>query len=294
MSQRPGPSVRGKALGLGAVALLLWLAGSAVFRGGPDQKPGPLAPGIAARPPGTAALIERLRRTTLRNGDEIYRRLDLGDASFFDAPEVRRWHSSRRGNTEVCAVGFVDPDRVDYRLRTFPDRESALAEGYAITHRDHCGSCSSLWNLAVYLEHPDLTSPVRNCARRWTAGGVKACLMEEIGFEEHCAATWGQERPAHQASLSRALHRALRSLERADGRHPRPEHRRRREPESLSGVRRARLRPGFPVRGGTDAAEFRPDLGHHAAPGGDLPGRSHALLPLAGGIARSRVPRVSR
>lgn len=192
MSQRPGPSVRGKALGLGAAALLLWLAGSAVFRGAPDQKPGPLAPGIAARPPGTAALIERLRRTTLRNGDEIYRRLDLGDASFFDAAEVRRWYSSRRGNAEVCAVGFVDPDRVDYRLRTFPDRESALAEGYAITHRDHCGTCSSLRNLAVYLEHSDLTSPVRNCARRWTAGGVKACLMEEIRFEEHCGATWAR------------------------------------------------------------------------------------------------------
>ena len=192
MSQRPGPSVKGKALGLGVAALLLWLAGSAVFRGGPDSKPGPLAPGIAARPPGTASLIERLRRTTLRNGDEMYRRLDLGDASFFDAPEVRRWHSSRRGNAEVCAVGFVDPDRVDYRLRTFPDRESALAEGYAITHRDHCGTCSSLRNLAVYLEHPDLTSPVRNCARRWTAGGVKACLMEELGFEERCAATWAR------------------------------------------------------------------------------------------------------
>ena len=188
MSQRPGPSVKAKALGLGAAVLLLWLAGSTVFRGGTDPKPGAVSPGVGARPPGAAVLIEQLRRTRLLNGEEIYRQRDLGDGAFFDAPKVRRWHSSRR--TEVCAVGFVDPDRVDYRLRTFPDRESALAEGYVVTHRDHCGTCSSLRNLAVYLAQPNLTSPARTCARPWTAGGVKACLMEAIGFEERCAETW--------------------------------------------------------------------------------------------------------
>ena len=73
----------------------------------------------------------------------------------------------RGAGTPKCArSGFVDPDRVDYRLRTFPDRESALAEGYVITHRDHCGACSSLRNLAVYLANtgsdlpgPDLRPP---------------------------------------------------------------------------------------------------------------------------------------
>ena len=192
ISRRPGLLVPGKALGLGAAVLLLWLVGSALFRGGTDSEPGPLSPGVAGHPPGTAALIERLQRTRLVNAEEIYRRLDLGDASFFDAAEVRRWHSSRRGNTEVCAAGFVDPDRVDYRLRTFPDPESALAEGYVITHRDHCGTCSSLRNLAAYLARPDLTSPARTCARRWTAGGVKTCLMEEVGFDERCAETWAE------------------------------------------------------------------------------------------------------
>lgn len=190
--QRPGLLLKGKALGLGAAALLLWLAGSAVFRGEADSKSGPASPGVAARPSATAALIERLQRTRLLNADDIYRRLDLGDASFFRAPEVRRWHSSRRASTVVCAAGFVDADRVDYRLRTFPDPTTALAEGYDITHRDHCGTCSSLRNLAVYLARPDLTSPVRTCARRWTAGGVKTCLMEEVGFDERCAETWAE------------------------------------------------------------------------------------------------------
>ena len=190
MSRWPGLLVSGKALGLGAGMLLLWLAGSGGCSGGVDSKSGPMSSGVTARPPGTAVLIEQLRRTRLLNGEEIYRQRDLDDGAFFDAPKVRRWHSSRR--TEVCAVGFVDPDRVDYRLRTFPDRESALAEGTVITHRDHCGTCSSLRNLAAYLAQPDLTSPARTCARRWTAGGVKACLMEEIGFDERCAETWAE------------------------------------------------------------------------------------------------------
>ena len=190
MSRWPGLLVPGKALGLGAGLALLWLAGSGVSCGGVDSKPGPMSSGVTARPPGTAALVERLRRTRLLNGEEIYRQSDPAEASFFDAPEVRRWYSSRRGNAEVCAVRFADSDRVDYRLRTFPDRDSALAAGYVVTHRHHCGACSSLRNLAVYLATPDLTSPARTCARRLTVAGMKACFMEDLGFEERCAETW--------------------------------------------------------------------------------------------------------
>lgn len=176
---------------LGGTALLvLGAVGLALFRGAVDSKPGPVLPVATARPPGTGAVVERLRRTNLLNGEEIDRQPDPGDASFFEAPEVRRWYFSRRGNTEVCAVRFVDADRLDYRLRTFPDRGSALAGGYVVTHRDHCGACSSLRDLAIYLASPDLTSPARNCARRLTRAGVKACFMEEIGFEERCAAAW--------------------------------------------------------------------------------------------------------
>ena len=159
MSRRPG-------LVGGTVLLVLGAVGLAVFRGGVDSEPGPVSPAATARPPGTGALVERLRRTNLLNGEEIDRQPDPGDASFFEAPEVRRWHSSRRGNTEVCAVRFVDADRVDYRLSTFPDREQrASRRAHVVTHRDHCGACSSLRDLAIYLARPDLTSPARNCAR---------------------------------------------------------------------------------------------------------------------------------
>ena len=205
--QRSGRSRKGKALGLGAAALLLWLAGSAVFRGDGDSKPGPVSPGVTARPAGAAALIERLQRTGLLNGEEIYRTLGLGDASrngFLTqspyellfrgstpgAERVLRWYASLRGNTEVCGVRFMDPDGTDYQLRTFPDEESALTAGFVITHRNHCGTCSSLRNFAAYLAQPDLTSPARNCARRLTAAGMKTCFMEDLGFEERCAETW--------------------------------------------------------------------------------------------------------
>lgn len=203
---------------------------------------------LPPQPSGNAALIERLRRTNLLNGDETLGRLrleshdapvgqadpspsrggggfltpnpfeppyresytslaelryplpditqgyelDESNATFFfyGQEPVLQWYSSLRSNTEVCAVRFVDSGRVDYRLRTFPDRESAIKEGYVITHRYHCGTCSSLRDLAVYLAKPNLTKPARTCARKLTAASIKACLMEEVGLEEPCAETW--------------------------------------------------------------------------------------------------------
>lgn len=109
---------------------------------------------------------------------------------FYGQEPVLQWYLSLDSNTEVCAVRFVDSFRVNYRLRTFPDPESALKAGYVITHRQHCGTCSSLRNLAIYLAKPDLTTPARTCGRNPTATGVKTCLMEKAGFEEPCAETW--------------------------------------------------------------------------------------------------------
>ena len=114
--QRPGLLAKGKTLGLGAAVLLLSLAVSAVFRGGVGSKPDPVSPGVTPRPPRAAALIERLRRTRLLNGEEVYRELDLGEARrngfLTESPyallfqgdnpgpeRVQRWHSAAPGNT---------------------------------------------------------------------------------------------------------------------------------------------------------------------------------------------------
>ena len=103
---------------------------------------------------------------------------------------VLQWYSSLSSNTEVCAVGFADSTRIRYQLRTFPDPNSALMNNYIITHRHHCGTCSSLHNLAAYLRNPDLLTPARKCAKQLRADDIRECLMEEVGLGEHCAETW--------------------------------------------------------------------------------------------------------
>jgi hypothetical protein len=88
----------------------------------------------------------------------------------------------------VCGVRF-EQDQVHYRLTTFADNTAARAGGFAVTHVGACGTCSTLQDLAVYLEKPDLTAPVRKCGVRWGASARLACL-EALGFSTPCAQTW--------------------------------------------------------------------------------------------------------
>ena len=88
----------------------------------------------------------------------------------------------------VCGVRF-EPDQIHYRLAKFADTAAARTAGYAVTHYGACGTCSSMQDLAVYLEKPDLTAPVRRCGvSRSAAVGLK-CL-ERLGFSSACAQTW--------------------------------------------------------------------------------------------------------
>ncbi len=88
----------------------------------------------------------------------------------------------------VCAVRF-EADGVHYRLATFPAEAEAGAAGFAITHRGACGTCSTLQDLAVYLETPDLTAPVRRCGILPDASASLACIAA-LGFSDPCARTW--------------------------------------------------------------------------------------------------------
>jgi hypothetical protein len=88
----------------------------------------------------------------------------------------------------VCGVRF-EPDQVHYRLSTFADGAGARTSGFAVTHFGACGTCSTLQDLAVYLEKPDLTTPVRGCGIKWGASARLRCL-ETLGFSPACAQTW--------------------------------------------------------------------------------------------------------
>ncbi|HET9037869.1 MAG TPA: hypothetical protein VFN45_16775 [Myxococcaceae bacterium] len=85
----------------------------------------------------------------------------------------------------VCGVRF-EADRIHYRLATFASPAEAAGAGYRVTHTGGCGACSTLQDLAVYLERPDLTTPVRRCGMQ---PGTLGCI-EALGFSHSCAQIW--------------------------------------------------------------------------------------------------------
>ena len=85
----------------------------------------------------------------------------------------------------VCGVRF-EADRIHYRLETFGSSAEALRSGFHVTHTGGCGACSTLQDLAVYLERPDLTAPVRRCGMQ---PGTLGCI-EALGFSHACSKIW--------------------------------------------------------------------------------------------------------
>ncbi len=100
------------------------------------------------------------------------------------------------GGVEVPADGAVCAVLVDgqggYELADYPSAEAAAADGAQVTHGGVCGVCSNLADLTVYLENPDLTTPVRECGLVGVRQGDDANLqcLRDIGFSEPCAWIW--------------------------------------------------------------------------------------------------------
>jgi hypothetical protein len=90
----------------------------------------------------------------------------------------------------VCGLQFEDPQT--YRLDTYDSAEAATAAGAAITHFGECGLCSSLQDLATYVEHEDLTDPVRECGLTGIRDGEEANIacLTDLGFSLPCAQIW--------------------------------------------------------------------------------------------------------
>jgi hypothetical protein len=91
----------------------------------------------------------------------------------------------------VCGVRF-EQDQVHYRLSTFADTRTAQSAGFAVTHFGACGTCSTLQDLAVYLERRDLTAPMRKCGIRWGSSSSFRCV-KKVGFTDACAQTWAYD-----------------------------------------------------------------------------------------------------
>ena len=157
----------------------------------------------------SSGLIDRLRKTQAVNLESIidgqFPQSDdangfrVADPYSSEAAEVvNRWSSAEGRESEFCAIRFVDSDRFRYELRAFESSEAATEANFVVTHQGRCGSCSSLSDLAVYLQTPDLTTPARQCARRFGLKGKKRCFKERIGFTPWCAESW-----AHNADHTR-------------------------------------------------------------------------------------------
>lgn len=90
----------------------------------------------------------------------------------------------------VCAV--VREPGLAYALKTFASAALAESASAIPTHQGGCGVCSTLADLAVYAEQPDLTDPVRQCGLDFLGGPREdhiACL-QKLGFTLPCAQIW--------------------------------------------------------------------------------------------------------
>jgi len=83
----------------------------------------------------------------------------------------------------VCAVKFnttgnLDDDQcpTEYSLQTYESKEAAEQDGANVTHWGSCATCSTLQDLAVYVENPDLTSLGQDC-------GIIGLINEQNGID---------------------------------------------------------------------------------------------------------------
>ena len=123
-----------------------------------------------------AAFYSKVIRNPIVIDGDPYK--DFEESTWFEFPEEA-----------VCAIKYED-DRIHYVIATFSDESAAESNGYTVTHKGHCGTCSTLQDLATYLYHRDMTTPVRRCsAMVWFMPWSIHCL-EDLGLSSPCAETW--------------------------------------------------------------------------------------------------------
>ncbi len=152
---------------------------------GPDQC-GPTCgcgPTVWTAPTYDTAFVAALSRWRLRDPFPPL------PADPYDGPPA----APERPDTVCAVVRLPDAEGYpSYRLADFDDEAAARAAGAVPTHTGRCGVCSTLENLAVYIQQPDLAGPVRACGLRGIAEGEAATLtcLRDLGFDLPCAQIW--------------------------------------------------------------------------------------------------------
>ena len=90
-----------------------------------------------------------------------------------------KYATKLRENNSIIAV-----------CRNFVSESECGMSGYNVTHAGHCGSCSTLQDLGVYMRQ-NLTAPTRQCG---ALGIISHSLMrnclQRIGFSPNCVPIW--------------------------------------------------------------------------------------------------------
>eukprot|EP00529_Nitzschia_sp_RCC80_P013116 CAMPEP_0113494092 /NCGR_PEP_ID=MMETSP0014_2-20120614/28930_1 /TAXON_ID=2857 /ORGANISM="Nitzschia sp." /LENGTH=588 /DNA_ID=CAMNT_0000387977 /DNA_START=321 /DNA_END=2087 /DNA_ORIENTATION=- /assembly_acc=CAM_ASM_000159 len=111
---------------------------------------------------------------------------------------MREFDGSTITTGEACVVELVAPapasvcpTNFSYRLVTVPSLSEAIANDQYVTHDGACGACSSLQDLAVFVDYPNLPSRGIGCFNRMASEGFiegpgTQCYVD-LGFSPQCA-----------------------------------------------------------------------------------------------------------
>jgi hypothetical protein len=141
------------------------------------------------------SVVKRMKETTAVNINEIVDDLRLSNDGKPRKFRLRNPYASGVDNSapefdEVCALRFIEGSETEYELRNFTTRAFAEIMGYRVTHYGRCGACSTLKDLAVYIEQPNLKDPAKSCGMRLIPQLAKRCFKRKIGFTRLCAEAW--------------------------------------------------------------------------------------------------------
>jgi len=127
------------------------------------------------------------------NGQKAYVDHNDGTVSFYHQRKVYEWFNLKpkdEREAEVCGIKFLDNEKKTYHLKSFENKDLAQSEGYLVTHQNHCGACSSLYDLAIYLEKRNMVEDGRKCAKKLTLKGSRKCHLERIELSRYCSEAW--------------------------------------------------------------------------------------------------------
>ena len=95
-------------------------------------------------------------------------------------------NNDNNGTSPSCHSGSK------YQLKTYSSRQAAEEAAGKVTHVGHCGVCSSLQDLATYIQYPDLTSQGKFCAEQGASFSFEygRDCYRSLGLTDPCAAIW--------------------------------------------------------------------------------------------------------